>query len=219
MQVLFIGNSYTYNSNMPKLFEALAIENGRDVTAYAVTQGGRKLFQYAECDDATTRELAAQLAARRYDVCFIQEQSLLPATEPERFLWGLEQLLGRLKGRVDTVYLYETWGRKAGNADLEALGWTHDEMAQRLVDAYRGAAAQFGVGVSPAGENFHEVYLRYPEIAIYEPDLSHPDYKGCCLIALTHYYTVFGEFPQKAASLRLTEEELAAFCVAVCRKK
>lgn len=37
--------------------------------------------------------------------------------------------------------------------------------------------------------------------------------------ALTQYYTVFGEFPQKAASMRLTEEDPAAFCVAVCREK
>lgn len=53
MQVLFIGNSYTYNSNMPKLFEALAIENGRDVTAYAVTQAV-SVRRVRRCHDSGT---------------------------------------------------------------------------------------------------------------------------------------------------------------------
>lgn len=43
---LFIGNSYTYYNDMPKLFETLCRENGKDVTAYSVTKGGRELRRY-----------------------------------------------------------------------------------------------------------------------------------------------------------------------------
>ncbi len=34
MKVLFIGNSYTYFNDMPKLFENLSRENGKDVQVF-----------------------------------------------------------------------------------------------------------------------------------------------------------------------------------------
>ena len=42
MNILFIGNSYTYYNNMPKMLEALAKENGKKLCVNAVTKGGRK---------------------------------------------------------------------------------------------------------------------------------------------------------------------------------
>ena len=44
MNILMIGNSYTYYNDMPKILESLAIENGKDVRVDSVTKGGRKLY-------------------------------------------------------------------------------------------------------------------------------------------------------------------------------
>ena len=41
MNILFIGNSYTYYNDMPAIFQALARDNGKDVNTYAVTKGAR----------------------------------------------------------------------------------------------------------------------------------------------------------------------------------
>ena len=43
MNILFIGNSYTYYNDMPQMLAELAKENGNDVSVDAVTKGGRKL--------------------------------------------------------------------------------------------------------------------------------------------------------------------------------
>ena len=51
MNILFIGNSYTYYNDMPNILEALAKENGKDLSADAVTKGGRKLYANLDAED------------------------------------------------------------------------------------------------------------------------------------------------------------------------
>ena len=45
MNILFIGNSYTYVHNVPELFEKLAKENEKNITVDSVTKGARKLYE------------------------------------------------------------------------------------------------------------------------------------------------------------------------------
>ena len=71
MNILFIGNSYTYYNDMPAIFQTLARDNGKDVTATAVTKGGRMLVAYKNPYDATTEKLVAALQ-QHYDICILQ---------------------------------------------------------------------------------------------------------------------------------------------------
>ena len=216
MNILFIGNSYTYYNDMPMLFQALANDNGKDVTVCSVTRGGRTLFAYRDSADEATRELDAVLSKEQFDVCFIQEQSVYPIAEYDRFIDGLECVIDKAKGSVDAFILYATWGRKTGSDTLTQYGWTNAEMTKGLADAYDRAAARFGAAVSHVGLNFFDVYTNYSEIELYDPDMTHPSYQGSCLAALTHYYTLFHEFPENTTALTLTPAELAVFRDTVC---
>lgn len=140
MNVLFIGNSYTYFNDMPKLFEKLANSNGKDVAAFSVTRGGRRLCEYAQKNDEYTEMLDGLIKTSKYDVCFIQEQSLLPIKDYELFETGVKEIYERVGAKADRFVLYETWGRKDGNKDLAALGITNREMTKRLSEAYARAA-------------------------------------------------------------------------------
>jgi len=158
MNVLFIGNSYTYYSDMPDIFEHLANDNGKNVKAYSSTQSGRKLIAYADAADEVTMHLDALLSARRYDICFIQEQSVLPASDYHSFLRGLDCVISKAKERAEQLILYATWGRKSGSETLSEFGWTTQSMAQMLAAAYHNAAAHYGLGVSAVGMNFQKVW-------------------------------------------------------------
>jgi len=217
MNVLFIGNSYTFYNDMPLMVEALARSNGKDVSVRSITKGSRKLESYADPSDPTTQALDDLLARQSFDACFIQEQSHTPVTNYDGFLRGLECVTGKLKGRAEHLILYATWGRNAGNKMLTDYGWTTEHMAGLLSEAYQKAASHFGADVSPVGSNFLHVTQNHPEIPMYAEDCTHPSYQGSCLAALTHYRTLFGEFPERTDALNLTEEELAAFRAAVCR--
>lgn len=217
MKVLFIGNSYTYFNDMPALFAQLAAASGKQAEVFTSVQGGRKLLAYADSTDSVTAALDALLAKETFDLCFIQEQSLLPAADFGRFLLGLDCVTGKLQNRVGQQILYATWGRKNGSAELTARGWTTRSMTEQLADAYQRAADRCGARVSPVGRNFLTVAAAHPEIELYAPDGSHPSCAGSCLAALTHYHTAFGEFPAHPEVLSLSAEVLSAFRAAVCR--
>ena len=217
MDILFVGNSYTYYNDLPAIFQALARANGKDVNTYAVTKGARRLDAYKFAEDVTTQKLVDAVAQRKYDVCFLQEQSVLPAQKYESFAEGIRIVLGLLGDRVDRVLLYATWGRKAGHKTLESNGWDTETMAKLLSDSYDKAGAEFGFTVSHAGKAFLWVYTRHPEIELYDADMTHPSYAGSCLAALTHYHTLFGEYPEQLDCLQLPEYQLEAFKSAICK--
>ena len=216
MNVLFIGNSYTYCNDLDQIFQQLARDNGKQVDAYRVTKGGRRLYTYKDAADAITQQLENVLRQRHYDACFIQEQSLLPVRDYESFLSGLTHVVGMVGDRADKLYLYATWGRKQGSKDLEENGWTPQSMTALLAYAYARAARQIDATVSPVGENFLKVISGHPEIDLHTADLSHPSYAGSCLAALTHYHTLVGEFPENTGALALDANVMEIFRAAVC---
>ncbi len=217
MNILFIGNSYTYFNDMPLMFEQLANSNQKNVEVRSVTKGGRKLISFADDNDPVTIELDTLLSEQNFDVCFIQEQSVLPAFDYNEFIGGLDCVVNKLKNRTKHIILYATWGRKNGSAELTKHNWTTESMTHLLSDAYQNAANRYGTFVSQVGNNLLYITQNHPEINLYNKDCSHPSYQGSCLAALTHYHTVFGDFPKNTETLSLSDTELSAFKTAVCR--
>jgi len=217
MNVLFIGNSYTYYHEMPFLFEQLANSNGKTVTVHSITKGGRRLEEFTDSSDPITAALDTILSNEKFDICFIQEQSVLPAADFDRFIHGLDCVVSKVKNKTDRLVLYATWGRKSGSDILTEYHWTTEHMTNLLADAYQKAANRYGALVSPVGSRFLSISQKYPEINLYIEDCSHPSYQGSCLAALTHFHSVFHDFPTHTDILALSDAELSAFRSAICR--
>ena len=208
MNILFIGNSYTYFSDLPTLFASLCAANGQDVRVDSVTCGGRRLHENlnAFCndfnpDDEYSKRISELVEENEYDVLFLQEQSCLPIVEPQMFLAGVVGL-STVIGAWRTV-LYATWGRADGSDTLAHYGWTREGMTEGLYNAYCQAAQIAHAEVSPVGLCFAKIVESHPEIDLYDPDKSHPSYAGTCVAALSHYKTVFGEMPEDLSALKL----------------
>ena len=122
MNILFIGNSYTYYNNMPDLFEKLCIENGYDVEVISVTHGGHKLCEYLDKGDEYTEKINVLAKTQIFDVCFLQEHSTFSVLETERFVDAVYRLSKKLENCVKDFRLYETWGRKCGSSVLDQNG-------------------------------------------------------------------------------------------------
>ena len=181
----------------------------------SITKGGRRLESFADKSDAVTLALHDILLKEKFDVCFIQEQSILPAVEFDRFISGLNCVVDVVQDKTDRIILYATWGRKSGSETLAEYNWTTESMTKLLSEAYGKASAQINATVSPVGENFLKIAEIAPQINLHDEDLSHPSYKGSCLAALTHYYTIFKEFPKNTESLNLSNDELLFFKKAI----
>ena len=201
MNILFIGNSYTYFHDMPRIFEKLALENGKEVAVDFVTKGGRKLYENLVPEDEYHQRIVQLCKDKHYDVLILQEQSYFALVDYEKFVEGLSGLM-KLVGADRTVF-YATWGRKEGCPLLEELKLTRAEMGKKLEEVYQKAADALGADLSPVGRAFQAACETAPELELFMRDLSHPSLEGSTLAALVHYQTVFGEAPCVCRSLSL----------------
>jgi hypothetical protein len=204
MKILFIGNSYTFYNDMPKMLCELALENCKDVEVDSVTRGGRKLYENLASGDEHNAKILELIGQKSYDLLILQEQSyfaLVDYAEFERGVKGLIDLVGAKK-----VLLYATWGRKVGAELLATHGWTSSEMGEKLYSAYSAVAEKFGAEVSPVGLCFNKINAG-GGLELYNPDLSHPSRLGTVVGVLCHYKKIFGALPEKYSTLALATEE------------
>lgn len=203
MNILFVGNSYTFYYDMPTVFSALASENGRELSVDSVTRGGRRLYENLAEGDAEHERIAELISQKSYDILFLQEQSYHALVDYTSFLGGVRGLCELISAK--RTILYATWGRKSGSELLEKYGWTSEEMGQRMHEAYSAAASECRAEISPVGLAFNAINRSCPQIELYDPDLSHPSRKGSVLIAIMHYAAVFGELPIKYSTLQIDD--------------
>ena len=201
MRLLFIGNSYTYYNDMPKLFEALARENGKEISVDSVTKGGRKLYENLDPCDENHKTILSLTNTGRYNALILQEHSLYPIKDFSAFLKGASELIS-LVGAERNI-LYATWGRKVGSSTLAELSLTSEEMTDILHEKYSAASEKLGASVSPVGLTFKALCQAMPTLELYNSDKSHPSYLGSAVAAICHYKTVFGEDAKKYTSLGL----------------
>ena len=213
MNVLFVGNSYTYYNDMPKIFENLANDNGKDVCAYKITRGGKHLYQNLDQNDEQYQEVISTVNQREYDLLFLQEQSFFALIDYDKFESSVLELIQFIKPKRKILYC--TWGRKHGSKTLQEHGWTNESMTYKLYLAYKKVSEKAKAELSPVGICFYALLKACPELDLYDPDLSHPSYLGSCVVALTHYYTAFNELPSNFNSLDLDENTIELICTAV----
>ena len=202
MKILFVGNSYTFFNDLPTMFMDLLFENGIEVDVESVTKGGRALNENFTKVDETANALREK-AVNEYDLLILQEQSILPIIDYDKFLFGVRETVNLIS--ACKVMLYATWGRREGHPVLEEHGWTRLGMTEDLRSAYASAGKEVGALVSNVGLAFAAVLESNPDIELYKSDLTHPSRLGSALAALCHYKTFFGKLPEKCASLDLGE--------------
>lgn len=189
--ILFIGNSYTYFNDMPtEYFAKIAESAGYDVNVTAITKGGWTLEKHADTNDECGAAVDAALRDNSYDFVVLQEQSLRPVVNTERFWVSARKLYEKVKANGAAAVFYSTWGRREGSEKLAEFSLTQESMTTKLADAYNAIGKELGACVAHAGLAFYEVY-KNSDIELYDPDLSHPSKHGSFLAALTIFAKMF----------------------------
>lgn len=195
--ILFVGNSYTYTNDMPTAyFEKMAESCGYNVTVTAVTKGGYRLSKMADPSDPYGERVNAYLSgAGAFDYVILQEQSVLPTTNPEAFYASVENLAERIRNIGAQPMLYATWGRKDGSDTLTTHGMTNESMTWKLAAAYEHIGNALDIPVIHVGLAFRDVYSN-SVVELYNPDLSHPAAQGSYLAAMSLFSGIFKVLPK-----------------------
>lgn len=193
--VLFIGNSYITENDLPNMLRQVALSQGEDVTVASSAPGGYTLFQHASHAPTLTA-----IGAQAWDFVVLQEQSQLGALPVEATTTelGAQQLLEAIEGNYECTYpvFYMTWGREDGdpqNCPGFPFMCTYAGMQQALRNNYVALANWNDAYTAPVGVAWATVRATHPEIDLYAPDGSHPSVAGTYLAACVFYCTLFHE--------------------------
>ncbi|MCF8220728.1 MAG: hypothetical protein K9I97_04510 [Cryomorphaceae bacterium] len=191
LNVLFIGNSYTYANDLPGTLVQLAAAMGDQVNVDSKTNGGYT-FQMHTQDLVTYQKINAQA----WDYVVIQGQSQEPSFPYQQVN---TQSLPYATQLADSVYAnhscaqvnyFMTWGRENGDPQWDSIN-TFYKMNARLRDAYLRIADSSNAGVSPVGSAWRYIRETQPSIQLYVGDGSHPSVAGTYLAASVFYVSLF----------------------------
>lgn len=213
--VLFIGNSYTTENDLPNTFLELALSLGETVEVEMVAPGGFRLEQHFE--NQPTRDA---IASRPWDVVVLQEQSQIPAVDPSNtalaVMFGSARLLvERMKQNRECTLpvFYMTWGRENGD-DQQCPSWppvcTYEGMQQLLRERYLMMTEENFGRAAAVGAAWKRVRDERPDIDLYQADGSHPTFAGTYLAACVFYTTIFQTACNGAAFHGTLTPEIAA---------
>lgn len=182
LRVLFIGNSYTYVNELPRLIEqsATSAKESRVLETEMVAVGGATLESHWEGG----RALAA-VRKGPWDFVVLQEQGTRPLAQPEVMYRYARLFDAEVKRAGAQTVFYLTWARLG----QEQLQGTRSE-------AYLSIARELGARVAPIGTVWQQVRRESPGIKLYSEDGAHPSPAGTYLAACVFYVTFYGKSPE-----------------------
>ncbi|MBI5498674.1 MAG: hypothetical protein HY907_00400 [Deltaproteobacteria bacterium] len=191
LRVLFIGNSYTYQNDLPGRVELLAASDaaGPVIDAESIAIGGARLM-----DHLATATTVAAIHDGGWDFVVLQGQSVEPVADPAGFAYGAAGLATEIAAAGVEALFFETWARRAGDA-LYAESWsggTPAAMQAGLRQGYQDAADAAGGRMVPVGDAWERTLADHPSIVLFDADGSHPSAAGTYLAACVFYSVLTG---------------------------
>lgn len=206
MKVLFIGNSYTYVNDLPKMVSDAARSVGVDIDVTSNVKGGGYLSERLDEDNEMYSKLAEEYGKSKFDVVVLQEQSFLPVKDKNAFL---SSVLGLRKyfSKGERFVFYQTWAYKDGSDTIHEHEIEYDAMWSGLRDAYREAAMLTGGIVCPVGDGFALAKKEHPTLDFYHEDGSHLILIGTYLAACIFCGVLTGKSPLLIATPEGIDED------------
>jgi hypothetical protein len=192
LRILWIGNSYTFVNDLPKIIAQLAdsshVDRKPEVTG--ILKGGELLKGH------WANPALQQALAQKWDVVVMQEQSTTPITAPDTLLkYGT--LIGDAARKSGAkIVLYVTWPQKK-----------RPTAADTIVAAYRALGNAVHAQLALVGPAWMNVLAQDPSTELYMSDGSHPDPQGSYIAACVFYEVLFGKSPVGLPAIGVTPQE------------
>jgi lysophospholipase L1-like esterase len=202
LRVLFVGNSLTYENDMPGLLRKLVASDPGNEPLFAVryTPGGYTLAQDTENDT-----VAGLLTTVRWNDVVLQEQSGITESGPDVRAVYMDPSARELASRIRAIgarpLLFMTWGDRTGS------NGTYGEMQDRVTANYRAVANELDVPLVPVGLAWAEALRLRPGIALWEADGHHPSLAGAYLDACVFYAFLYHRNPASSFTGGLTRAD------------
>lgn len=173
-RVLFIGNSLTFENDLPRMVQALARAAGHELE---VTM--RAYPNYGLEDHWNRPETHTAIAKGDWDVVVLQQGPSSLDESRENLRRWTRHFARRIREAGGEPALYMVWPAAVRAADFP-----------RVSESYRLAARDVDGLLLAAGDGWQEAWELDPDVGLYGPDNFHPSVAGTYLAALV----IVGEF-------------------------
>jgi len=202
LKVLWIGNSYTYYNDLPKLVGEIANQTGHEYIYDSHLEGGWTWERHAQ-----SQETLDKITSDMWDVVILQEYSTRPAYD-EKIVCNqtvpyLDQLVKAIRDNNPATLLqfYLTWGRPYGELQLcqtMQQFCSYETMQDALTSRYTSfACMKRPARAAPVGEAFRAMKLFDWDLedeyfhSLYVEGDHHPSMRGSYLAALLHFMSLY----------------------------
>jgi hypothetical protein len=183
MNVLFVGNSYTYNSNLPQITALISQSSGTELITKRSVKGGAYLWEH--WNGKRGLETKRIIAEGDFDIVILQDNSMATLQVPDSTLKSIEKFTEFNRKHGAETFLFNTWAReKVPQAQAE------------IDEIYEMAASESGATRVPVGSAFQLAKKYRPTIDLYTSDGSHPTQLGTYLAAIMFVKAITGEIPE-----------------------
>lgn len=193
LNVLFVGNSYTYGYNLAHIVSIMSEETStRLVTRKSVIGGARLSEHWLGKRELETKKIIAE---GEFDVVVLQDFSMSGINSPDSTLKYIKLFADYNKLHGAETCLFNTWAR-------EKVPQFQDE----IDIMYMKAAEENGASRVPVGTAWELAMDLRPTVDLFTSDGSHPNELGCLLTASMFVRFLTGELPEKLPTLYRIED-------------
>ena len=215
LRVLFVGNSYSFTSNMPYLVSLISDRTTTKLITSKSAAGGATLKDHWNNNNGLKTKKT--IREGDYDVVVIQEHSLGTIENKADFLKYSKKLCDLVKTSGAQPYLYVTWARQKVPQHQDTI-----------TKVYKEAAKENDCNLILVGEAWKLARTLQPDIELFKTDGSHPSSLGAFLTACVFVNAFASEVPRqlpnwyvradanrKQITLLLEDPMDIAFCIKV----
>ncbi|MDA0781073.1 MAG: hypothetical protein PQ612_00915 [Rickettsiales bacterium] len=192
VEVLFIGNSFTYYNQMPDMLSAISKFNGNSayyIESDSVAYGGFTLEKHWE-----KKQALQKINSKKWDYIIFQGQSstMVSVNGKNSFDNYLKAFVESIRSvSPDTrIILFSTWSYHENSSFYFKNGIDYFTMLKDTQEGYYQFAKKFNTGVVYTGTPFYEANKR--GINPYS-DGHHPNRNGSYLVAILFYKNLISD--------------------------
>jgi len=181
VHVLFIGNSFTYYHDLPKMIAELAkAGKQRPMRHERETPGGCTLEKHWKDGKAL-----AKIQSRKWDFVVLQDHSTAALLKKDSMFDHGKKFDAEIKKQGAKTLLYMTW----------ALQNKPDDQAT-ISKGYLDLSKELKAQIAPVGNAWEAALKADKKLVLHEKDKKHPNATGTYLAACVFYATIYGKSPE-----------------------
>jgi hypothetical protein len=194
MHVLFIGNSFTFYHDLPKMISELAkAGNQRPMRYERETPGGCTLEKHWKDGKAL-----AKIQSRKWDFVVLQDHSTAALLKKDSMFDHGKKFDAEIKKQGSKTILFITWALQNKPEDQSAISKTYLDLSKEL-------KAQ----IAPVGNAWETALKADKKLVLHQNDKKHPNTTGTYLAACVFYSTIYDKSPEGLPERigKLTDDE------------